>query len=311
MKRENLIIDHDGGVDDFPSMALQICAEKFKIKAITVCPADSFKEPALLATKKIVDYLGGKDILISGGDFEGTNPFPSKWRDDSCKIAELVLFEDLKTIESNRFVTKSPEEFLAEVLSGKESYIILATGPLTNLSSALEKEPSIKERIERIYVMGGALNVKGNVIEKGHDGSAEWNFYNNPVAAAKIIASGIPITMVGLDATNQTPLSNEFITRLERQSKFKASKLAAEIWKVALKYLSIHDGKVYYFWDTLTSAAMLEPSLIKTERVKVKVITEGKSQGRTVKANDGQYIDVAIWADRDRVEEIFLKYFRK
>ena len=55
--------------------------------------------------------------------------------------------------------------------------------------------------------MGGAVRVKGNVEQPGHDGSAEWNLFNSLEAAAHVVKAGIPLTLVPLDATNQEGIS--------------------------------------------------------------------------------------------------------
>ena len=49
------------------------------------------------------------------------------------------------------------------VEASSEPMVIVALGPLTNIAMALEKNPSIVDKIEEIAVMGGAIGVRGNV----------------------------------------------------------------------------------------------------------------------------------------------------
>lgn len=80
----------------------------------------------------------------------------------------------------------------------------LAAGPLSNLAYALETYPTqIADKIERVWWMGGALRVKGNVYEPRTDGSAEWNSYWDPAAAGVVWRSNVPLTLVPLDGTNK------------------------------------------------------------------------------------------------------------
>jgi purine nucleosidase len=117
----------------------------------------------------------------------------------------------------------------------------------------------------------------------------------------------VPITLVTLDATRQVPLREAFLDRLERQSASRASRLASGVWGVARKHLSRQHPGAYCLWDTLTSAAMIEPRLIRTERMPIRVVTEGPDQGRTIEDPGGTVIDVAVAADAARTEALFLE----
>ena len=109
--------------------------------------------------------------------------------------------------------------------------------------------------------MGGAVRVPGNVEQPGHDGSAEWNLYNEPQAGAEVIQSGIPITLIPLDATNKVPLTRKFIDRLGRQPSI-AAQLASQSWQLVAGQ---EGAEQYYFWDTLTAAAMWDRLLWRSK----------------------------------------------
>jgi inosine-uridine nucleoside N-ribohydrolase len=119
--------------------------------------------------------------------------------------------------------------------------------------------------------------------------------------------SGIPITLVSLDATNRTPLTREFLDRLAKQPS-AASQLAAQSWRLVVELMG---NEQYYFWDTLTAATLLDPSVVKTERLKISVTTTGASQGRTVEDPRGTPVDVALDTNRERVEQMFLTLLGK
>lgn len=82
-----------------------------------------------------------------------------------------------------------------------------------------------------------------------------------------------------------------------------ASQLASQSWQLALTLVGPDQ---YYFWDTLTAAALIDPTIVRTERLKIRVITAGTSQGRTVEDPHGTPIDVALDASREKVEQMFL-----
>jgi purine nucleosidase len=296
----DVIIDHDGGVDDFVAIALLMRSPAVHVRAITICPADSYLDAATRATELFVDRLGGRDITIAQGHSEGTNPFPAEWRADAGRVLGIGALAGAS--RKAHLVTDDAAHYLAQLLSGDQVYTILETAPLTNIADALRINPSIGKRISRIYVMGGAVRVGGNVEQPGHDGSAEWNLFNQPEAAAEVVRSGIPITLIPLDATNKVPLTRAFIDRIAAQHSV-ASQLAAQAWRLAAAQVS-----TYYFWDTLTAAALVEPDVVRTERLRIRVITTGASQGRTVEDPGGSPVDVALDASREKVETLFLDH---
>jgi inosine-uridine nucleoside N-ribohydrolase len=300
----DVIIDHDGDADDLIAISLLLRSPGVRVRAIAICPGNSYLDPATRATQLFLQRLGARDIPIAQGHSEGTNPFPAKWRVDAARILDIPALASASTAPaSNPVVADDAPHYLVKALSGDGVYTILETGPLTNIADALRLDPSIRKHIGRIFVMGGAVRTGGNVEQKGHDGSAEWNFFNQPQAAAAVILSGIPITLVSLDATNRTPLTQAFLDRLGKQTSI-ASQLAVQSWRPVVAQVG---NDKYYFWDTLTAAALLEPGVVKTERLKIRVITAGTSQGRTVEDPHGTPVDVALDANRERVEQLFLR----
>jgi len=302
----DVIVDHDGDADDLIAITLLMKSPAVRIRAITVCPGNAHLEPATRASQRFLDRLGGQNITIAQGHSPGTNPFPEAWRQSADSLADLPALAGATPKAPNPIVKDDAAHHLVSLLSGTQKYTILETGPLTNIADALELRPSIKNNITHIYVMGGAVRVKGNVEQPGHDGSAEWNFFNEPRAAAAVVASGIPITLVALDATNKVPLNRDFIGRLKKQPSI-ASRLASQAWELVADLI---DSSQYFFWDTLTAAALIDPGIVRTEDLRIRVITTGASQGRAIEASDGALIQVAVNADRARVEQLFLDRLR-
>jgi purine nucleosidase len=297
------IVDHDGGIDDFPAFSLLVCSPTIQVKAITITPADSYREPALLATKRFVDYLGRKGIQIAAGTEAGIHPFPDEWRQMSFLMPNLPALEDVVPEPSNQILSVPPADLLVRLLSRGDRYTILATGPLTNLAQALRSTPEIRDNIDRLYFMGGAVRVHGNVEQHGYDGSAEWNVFNDALSASVVLSSGLAVTMVPLDVVNKTPLTRSFMDRLERQTDQRASRLLFQALNIAALHIDRHE---YFFCDTLAAAALTAPETLRTERTKIKVITSGAQEGRTVETDDGAPVDVAFDADAAAVENIFL-----
>lgn len=121
-------------------------------------------------------------MLVSAGRLEGRHDFPAAWRLHAEQMLPL-LPRRLDTSLSRRLSPLAAHEHLvavARALPSRERLTLVFTGPLTNLAAALDLWPELEDRIERLYWMGGAVDVPGNVSPPeapGADGSAEWNCY--------------------------------------------------------------------------------------------------------------------------------------
>src|SRR5205085_2713114 len=88
---------------------------------------------------------------------------------------------------------------------------VIALGPLTNVARLLKDHPDAAKKLKRIVVMGGSVAV-------GYDGKPkpepEWNLKTDIPAAKAVFASGVPLTVVPLDATATLALDHDHREKL-------------------------------------------------------------------------------------------------
>jgi len=295
--------DHDGHVDDLISTILLWLAPEIELQAVGVTNGDCFADQALDAMLKIATYLDLEGAEIAMTPDEMPNPFPDNWRRESHIINELPLFgENYLKDHYQQGRARRIEAVFGDCLSNsKVPMTIVTTGPLTNIAKILAEQPELASKIKEMIIMGGAINVAGNVEEEGHDGSAEWNLFADPAAFKAVLDTKIPLKLITLDLTNQLPVTKEFLQKLEAQAeKHKASMLATKLW-------SLVKGFEYYFWDTITAAAAIQPSLFKFKEMKVDTNVNGKSQGKTFTSLfGGRKVQVAAQLDKNAFEELLL-----
>ncbi|MFB2975155.1 nucleoside hydrolase [Microseira sp. BLCC-F43] len=277
MSKQLVLMDGDGGIDDYLSTILLMTMEHIQPLGVIVTPADCYIQPAVSATRKILDLMGCASIPVAESTVRGINPFPRLYRRDSFIVDHLPILNERETI-STPLVEEPGQNFMVRALQqAPEPVTLLVTGPMTTVATALDIAPEIEAKIKQIVWMGGALNVPGNVeksIEAGQDGSAEWNVYWDAVSAHRVWQTNIPIVLCPLDITNNVPVTSEFVQRIGKQRRYPLSDLAGQCYALVIP-------QDYYFWDILATAYLAHPEFYQLREWETAIVTEGKSQGRT------------------------------
>lgn len=286
MPKELVLMSHDGGVDDYLSTILLLTMEQMEVLGIVVTAADCYIEPAVSATRKILDLMGRSEITVAESTVRGLNPFPRIFRRDSFTVDHFPILNEQDTVKAP-LATETGQAFMARVLREAPAPVtVLETGPLSTLAAALDLDPSIEAKIKCLLWMGGALNVRGNIdpiMEGGQDMSAEWNVYWDPPAAHRVWQTNIPVVMCPLDITNNVPVTSAFVRQIARQRRFPLSDFAGQCYA-----LVTHQD--YFFWDVLTTAYLGRPDLFTTREWEVSIIPTGLSQGRTAVTPGGKRV---------------------
>ncbi len=286
ISKQLVLMDHDGGVDDYLATMLLMTMEHIQPLGVVVTPADCYAQPAVSATRKILDLMGGSDVPVAESTVRGLNPFPRLYRRDSFIVDHLPILNQNGTIRTT-LVPETGQDFMVRVLlEAPRPITLLVTGPLTTLAVALDTAPEIESKIEQIVWMGGALNVPGNVeksLEAGQDGSAEWNAYWDPVSAERVWQTQIPIVLCPLDLTNNVPVTSELVYELGRSRHYPLSDLAGQCYALVIP-------QDYYFWDVLATAYLAHPEFYQLREWETVIVTTGLSQGRTKVVPGGRKI---------------------
>jgi purine nucleosidase len=165
------------------------------------------------------------------------------------------------------------------LLGAAPGEITLCTlGPLTDIAMALVKAPAIGPRIREIVMMGGACSEGGNITP-----AAEFNIYVDPEAADIVFASGVPITVLPLDATHQV------LTTQERLDRFAAignrtGRTVADMLGFSQRFdLEKYGWKGAPLHDPCVIAYLLRPELFKGKAINVAIETASAlARGMTV-----------------------------
>lgn len=295
--RRPVIFDNDAAADDFMALMLIGNDPRLDIKAITV--AGTGEAHGENGARNMADaaYLLGKPTLpIAFGRGAPLSPAGVMFPDEQRKHVDHLLDNIRISHHPAPTVSADAVGLMHDVLlSSKDKVSILATGPLTNVAELIQKYPQLRHKIERIYVMGGAINVPGNLQALAPDNpnnKSEWNFFADPEAVKIVFHSRVPVTLVALDATNQVKLNKGFYQQLAKQKQ------------PALKFVyALHKGlvdrfgmKAYendlYMWDALAAMTMLEPDSVVLGPMALNVDLHDGSIRPTTVGIDAAIIDV-------------------
>ncbi|BAZ37459.1 inosine/uridine-preferring nucleoside hydrolase [Calothrix sp. NIES-4101] len=305
--KQQVLLDHDGAVDDFLATMLLMTMEHIEPLGVIVTPADCYIQPAVSATRKILDLMGKSHIPVAESTIRGINAFPNLYRRDSFVIDNFPILNQRDNY-STPLLRESGQDFMIRVLQEASTPVtLLITGPLTNLAYALDKAPEIESKIQRLIWMGGALNVPGNVEknwEPGQDGSAEWNAYWDALAVARVWQSSLEIIMCSLDITNNVPVNPEFVQKLGKQRQYDISDLAGQCYALVIP-------QDYYAWDVLATSYLGHPPAFQLRSWETEIIATGKSQGRTKVVSGGRQIWAMDTVDKDWFYPYILQQWRR
>lgn len=177
-------------------------------------------------------------------------------------------------------------DLIASAAASSDLTVVLyAVGPLTNVAKALADHADLANHLERIVIMGGAVDVPGNV----EGASAEWNLWIDVPAAAAVINSGVPITLVPLDATNDVPVPNRYQRTIRDAEQSEAIVYLGRLVEI---FPSVTSG-FYHLWDELAASVAAGEGFATTENRTISVTEGGSDDGRTVDGN-GVSVTVAV-----------------
>lgn len=153
----------------------------------------------------------------------------------------------------------------------------MITGPMTNVAVALVRSPQLFAAVKAIVVMGGAREAGGNITA-----CAEFNIYADPHAAKIVLGCGLPITMIGLDATLQLRCTPQRVARMQASGHRAVTAAMTMIEHVNRIYGEIYGIAGAALHDPCTIGYLLAPDLFETRAARVQVeINEGIARGHT------------------------------
>ncbi len=199
-----VLIDTDPGTDDALAIMMALNSPELDVRGITTVGGNATLADTTRNALRLMEYLGvpaapdqhGPGIPVALGS---ARPLRGRYHYGYYYHGAAGLGVRLPTPVTRPAAVTAPE-LMVELTSAYPGEItVIALGPLTNIARALDLEPKMAGWVAEVVVMGGAVQAPGNITPH-----AEFNIYNDPLAAKIVLGSGIPIRLIGLDVTTQT-----------------------------------------------------------------------------------------------------------
>jgi inosine-uridine nucleoside N-ribohydrolase len=269
-----VLLDCDPGHDDAMALLLALASPEVELLGVTTVAGNQTLPKTTANALRVLEFAGRDDIPVAAGADRPLLRVPAVAQDVHGDTG--LDGPDLPPARGAP-IEAHAVDFLAERLRGAGRPVTLVpVGPLTNVALLLARQPGIELHIERIVLMGGAI-AEGNVTP-----AAEFNIWADPEAAARVFASGIDLTMVGLDVTHKAQMTHEHATRLRASGRTGA--LVADLHAF---YARFH-REVYGFegapiHDAVAIAHVVAPGLLETRERHVAIECASElCRGRTV-----------------------------
>lgn len=329
--RKKVIIDTDVDFDDYMAMVYLLQHPDIEVVAISVtgCGAAHLSYGVNNVANMLT--LFGKQAesipILRGSQspMRYSNVFPAGLRKDADAHYDAA------------FPAQNPAPRIVEAQAWLADYFLTGHEPITLLSigggttfgnlfytaqNNAQLKSAIKRGLHNIVMMGGNLlpdyvspGALGNIMPTLGDDPyytnhvAEWNIFIDPLGAQYMIDFGVPLRLIALNATNDVPIDQSFVDRLNAiktpQAEFVSAILAFPANAAGI-------GSFLSFWDPLAACALTNPALVSSRPFNILIHQEldeeqDKSGMLVVDDTQGVAVDIALSASK---EDVYNEYLR-
>jgi purine nucleosidase/pyrimidine-specific ribonucleoside hydrolase len=257
-----VIIDTDIGddIDDAFALALALHSPEIELLGVTTVFGDTRLRAHL--AKYVLETYGHGEIPVAAGQ-----QMPLLYRHRASGVPQAAILDPCKK-ERPLSQLSAPELIIQTALSHHGNLILFCIGPLTNVATALLIEPGLFLAIKNIVMIGGTTGFP----------MPEWNIRSDAQAANIVLASGIPITLLGLNMTMQCQLRESDIEKLHYQNT-QQTRLLCQLLAIWQRHRPRWHPRLPFLHDPLAMVAFCAPELFQFEVMTARVPTSGPFKG--------------------------------
>ena len=293
----SVILDCDPGHDDAIALLLALASPEIELVGVTTVHGNQTLEKTTDNALRVLALVGREDVPVAMG---ADRPLERDLHVAAHVHGESGLDGPDLPPRASEPVAQHAVDFLVEHI-GPET-VLVPVGPLTNVALALNRGI----RPARIVLMGGAI-AEGNMTP-----AAEFNIWADPEAAASVFASGLDVTMIGLDVTHGALLTPAWAERFRGAGR--VGTFVAEL----VEFFKLYHARTYGWdgapiHDAVALAHAFRLGIVTTEHMNVEIETESElTRGCTVadrwrRTDRAPNAHVGVEIDADTFFELLLE----
>jgi inosine-uridine nucleoside N-ribohydrolase len=285
-----VIIDTDIGddIDDAFAVALALRLPELDIIGFSTAYGETAERARIL--DRMLTESGHDAIPVAIG--------PATPVDSAAAAFNLNQRRYGDTARTTRATHPQAIDFILEQIDRYPDQVtLIAIGPLTNVGALIDRSPASFRRLHQVVMMGGFIAPVapeyGNAAPYGP--VPEWNIKLDIRSAQKLLASGVPLTMMPIDSTLHLKLEE---TR-RRQIFTQGSPLTDALTLLYQQW----GGTTPTLFDPMTLAYLVDPTLCPVEAMRIQVDASGYTRVLPGKAN----AQVCLHSDPDAFMRFFMQ----
>lgn len=264
------LIDTDPGVDDALALLQAWGTPSLAVEAITTVAGNV---PVSAATLNVFRLLALRDPRPAPVVAEGAaSPLGRTLRTATHYHGQDGLGDvgDWPTVRPTLAPLGAVDLMLAAARRHGRALTLIALGPLTNVALAVAADAPAMRAVGRVVAMGGAVDVPGNVTP-----DAEFNIHVDPDAAARVVAAGLALDLVPLDATRQVVIARSV---LDAALAAAPRPIAEGVRRFTARAFGVDEARGMTLHDPLAVGLAADPSLATWETMRLEIGRDGQTR---------------------------------
>jgi len=299
----DLILDTDIGtdVDDALALAFALRHPSIRLRAVTTVSGDTVRRARI--AKKLLRIAGRDDIEVAAGE---RGEQSQQQRSAEAGHEDAMLGDD---VADPGLSGRDAVTLLLDACEGGGT-TVATVGMQSNISAALERDPSFGHELDLLAVMGGVF-APVRFLGIGLPPSVDHNLNVDQPASLRALNAGISTLYVPCDVTFHTWLTARHLDRL-RDGDALCRELArhVDIWTPAMRARGrgiVPPENVCLLHDPLAVACIVDRRFVTVERLPVTVAMHHGHIRTFIDPADGAEADVVRSVDAEAFAEYWLE----